>query len=263
MTASTPAGGRPSGDARAAEAWQALRRRTPARIGLGTAGSAIPTRHLLEFQLDHAQARDAVHLPLDVDQIADQFGAVLDGAPVCRVRSAAEDRASYLRRPDLGRRLRAEDASRLTRGQYDIVFVVADGLSAHAVHEHAAGLLRDVLARLSGWRIAPVVIATGARVALGDEIARALGADMVAVVIGERPGLSAADSLGVYLTYDPSVPRTDAERNCLSNIRPPHGTTYSTAARTLTLLMEQARQRRLTGVALKDDFTALPDPMDP
>jgi ethanolamine ammonia-lyase small subunit len=251
MNADIPASGAPN----AAAAWQALRQRTPARIGLGTAGAGIPTRHLLRFQLDHAQARDAVHLPLDVDRIAAQ----LAGLPVQRVRSAAEDRLSYLQRPDLGRRLRPEDASQLVCGAYDIAFVIADGLSAQAVHDHAAGLLHAVLANLPDWRVAPVVVATGARVALGDEIARNLGARMVAVLIGERPGLSSADSLGVYLTYDPSVPRTDSERNCLSNIRPPHGADYPSAARTLTTLMEQARLRQLTGVALKDDFIELPD----
>ncbi|HEY5836980.1 ethanolamine ammonia-lyase subunit EutC [Streptomyces sp.] len=259
---STPADRSADDAARQARAWQALRRHTPARIGLGTTGSAIPTRHLLEFQLDHAEARDAVHLPLDVDRLAGGLTGLLGGAPVLSVRSAAEDRASYLQRPDLGRRLHPRAAATLPHGEYDIAFVVADGLSARAVHDHAPGLLREVAAALPDWRAAPVVVATGARVALGDEVARALGARMVAVLIGERPGLSSADSLGVYLTYDPSVPRTDAERNCLSNIRPPHGTDYPTAAATLVRLMTQARLRRLTGVALKDDSPALPAPPD-
>ncbi|NNN36651.1 ethanolamine ammonia-lyase subunit EutC, partial [Streptomyces sp. S3(2020)] len=205
------------------ELWISLRRHTQARIGLGRSGSALPTRHRLELQTAHAAARDAVHSPFDPDAVA----AGLPGMPTVRVRSAAGDRLTYLQRPDLGRRLDATDRAHLPVGEWDVVFVVADGLSSRAVHEHAAAVVRATAARLAGWRIAPVVLAEQARVALGDDVGAAMGAELVVVLVGERPGMSAADSLGAYLTYRP-VPgvTTDADRNCLSNIRPPSGLSY-------------------------------------
>ncbi|WP_029009545.1 ethanolamine ammonia-lyase subunit EutC [Azospirillum halopraeferens] len=243
-----------------ADPWATLRAATRARIGLGRCGDGLPTAPLLDFQLAHARARDAVHTPFDAPAVA----AALDGAEgvpaVVEVRSAAPDRATYLKRPDLGRRLAPESAARLTPGTPDIVFVIADGLSATAVHAHAAPTLTAVLARLAGWRIGPVVLAHQARVALGDAIGERLGAAMVAVLIGERPGLSAADSLGIYLTLDPRPGRSDAERNCLSNIHPPDGLGYDAAADTLVRLMHAARERGLTGVGLKDEGAALPKP---
>ncbi|MDX6311689.1 MAG: ethanolamine ammonia-lyase small subunit [Streptomyces sp.] len=235
--------------------WSALRRHTQARIGLGRAGSALPTRHRLELQAAHAAARDAVHSPFDPDAVA----AALTGVPTLRVRSAAPDRLTYLQRPDLGRRLDPADRARLPRGDrgaWDLVFVIADGLSSRAVHDHAAPVLRATAALLPGpgWRTAPVVLAEQARVALGDDIAHALGATMVVVLIGERPGMSAADSLGAYLTYRPEPGRTtDADRNCLSNIRPPLGLSHGDAAAKLAALMRRARELELTGVALKDE----------
>ncbi|MFE2428323.1 ethanolamine ammonia-lyase subunit EutC [Streptomyces sp. NPDC059373] len=232
--------------------WAALRRHTQARIGLGRAGSALPTQHRLALQAAHAAARDAVHSPFDADAVA----GALTGLPTLRVRSAAPDRLTYLQRPDLGRRLDPADRARLPRGDWDLAFVIADGLSSRAVHEHAAAVLRATAALLPGpgWRTAPVVLAEQARVALGDDIAHTLGATMVVVLIGERPGMSAADSLGAYLTYRPRPGvTTDADRNCLSNIRPPLGLSHADAAAKLAALMRRARELGLTGVALKDE----------
>jgi ethanolamine ammonia-lyase small subunit len=170
---------------------------------------------------------------------------------VLEVHSAAPDRATYLQRPDLGRRLAAGTV--LARADADLAVVVADGLSPRAVHEHAAGVTTALLERLPGWSVAPVVVAHQGRVALGDEIGAALGARAVVVLIGERPGLSAADSLGAYLTWDPRPGRVDAERNCVSNIRPPHGLGYAQAADTLAALLTAARELGASGVALKDE----------
>lgn len=214
----------------------------------------MPLDAVLDFQLAHARARDAVHTPLDVPALA----AGLEGLDHVVVRSQAPDRGTYLRRPDLGRRIDAECLAYLPAGGWDAVFVLADGLSATAVQQHAVPLLRAVMARLHGWRIAPVVLATQARVALGDDIGGALGATLCAMLIGERPGLSVADSLGVYLTYGPRAGRRDSERNCISNIHPSGGLTYEMAATKLAWLMVEARQRRLTGVELKDDVAVLP-----
>ncbi|MEU6373446.1 ethanolamine ammonia-lyase subunit EutC [Streptomyces sp. NPDC046909] len=232
------------------ELWTSLRRHTQARIGLGRSGSALPTRHRLELQTAHAAARDAVHSPFDPDRVA----AGLTGMPTVRVRSAAGDRLTYLQRPDLGRRLDTTDRAHVPVGEWDVVFVVADGLSSRAVHEHAAAVVRETVARLGDWRVAPVVLAEQARVALGDDVASAMGAAMVVVLVGERPGMSAADSLGAYLTYRP-VPgvTTDADRNCLSNIRPPLGLSYEGAAGKLAGLMGRARELGVTGVGLKDE----------
>lgn len=236
-----------------ADPWTALRHHTRARIGLDRAGDGLPTPRLLEFQLAHAQARDAVHQAVDFTRIE----AELDAVTTVRVHSAAPDRITYLQRPDLGRRLDLACADSLIRGEYDIAFVIADGLSARAVQDHAIATLRETMQRLKDWKIAPVVLASQARVALGDEIAHLLGARMVAVLIGERPGLSAADSLGIYLTFDPKPGRRDSERNCISNIHPPDGLGYLGAAHKLVFLMTQARRLQLTGIGLKDDIPAL------
>ncbi|MFI5548900.1 ethanolamine ammonia-lyase subunit EutC [Streptomyces sp. NPDC051738] len=236
--------------------WAALRRHTQARIGLGRAGTSLRTRHRLELQTAHAAARDAVHSPFDSDTVA----AALPGLPTVRVRSAAPDRLTYLQRPDLGRRLDPTDRAHLPVGEWDVLFVIADGLSSRAVHDHAATMVRETVARLpADWQVAPVVLAEQARVALGDDIAAAMGAVLVVVLVGERPGMSAADSLGAYLTYRP-VPAvtTDADRNCLSNIRPPLGLTYEVAAGKLAGLMGRAREAGGTGVGLKDESDATP-----
>ena len=223
---------------------------TRARIALGRSGDALPTRRLLEFAYAHACARDAVASQVDFAAVAAQ----LEPLPTLRVRSAAPDRSTYLRRPDLGRRL-SKPSPALPHGPFDAVFMVADGLSAGAVQVHAAPLLQLVLPRLAGWSVAPVVLAEQGRVALGDEVAAEMNAEMVVVLIGERPGLSVPNSLGLYLTYAPRPGRRDSERNCISNIHA-DGLPYSTAADTLVWLMTEARQRKLTGVALKEAATA-------
>jgi ethanolamine ammonia-lyase small subunit len=235
--------------------WASLGRLTPARIALGRAGSGQPTRAVLAFALAHAQARDAVHAALDVAAVAAQVQAL--GFATLPLASAAPDRAAYLTRPDLGRRLSAAGQATLAAhpgGPFDLVFVVADGLSAAAVHTQAAPLLeamRPWIAR-GGWRVGPLVLATQARVALGDAVGAALKARAVVVLIGERPGLSSPDSLGAYLTFDPRPGRSDAERNCISNIRPA-GLPHDEAAFKLSWLIGEALRLRLTGVALKDE----------
>ncbi|MEO7688652.1 MAG: ethanolamine ammonia-lyase subunit EutC [Sphingomonas sp.] len=226
-----------------------LRAVTQARIALGRAGQALPTAALLDFQLAHARARDAVGAAFDTAG----FGAAIGGRAVTEVASRAPDHATYLQRPDLGRRLAEADAGKLTAGGEEVAFIVGDGLSGTAVQAHAAPMLLALFDRLPGLRIAPVILARHARVALGDEIGALLGVDLVVMLIGERPGLSAPDSLGAYLTWQPRPGRLDSERNCISNIRPPHGLSYARAADGIVWLMTAARSRRLTGVALKDE----------
>jgi len=236
--------------------WTALRRFTAARIGLKRTGASLATAPLLDFQLAHARARDAVHAPLDETRLVGDL-ARLAGLVVV-VSSAAEDRQSYLMRPDLGRRLAPAAATMLAphrnEAGYDIVFVVTAGLSAGAVQTHAGPILRSVLPTLHAehWRIAPLVLVRQGRVAVGDAIATALGADGVAVLIGERPGLSAPDSMGAYLTWQPGAGTTDADRNCISNIRP-EGLGYADTAFRLTHMLRVMRRLRLSGVQLKDD----------
>jgi ethanolamine ammonia-lyase small subunit len=238
--------------------WADLRRLTAARIGLKRTGASLATGPLLDFQLAHARARDAVHEPFDAARLAADLAEL--AAPVLTVASAATDRQRYLMRPDLGRRLAsgAEAVLAPHAGHYDIVFVVADGLSARAVAAHARPVLaRAVTAlRAEDWRIAPLVIVCQGRVAVGDAIAAALGADCVAVLIGERPGLTAPDSMGAYLTWQPRPHTTDADRNCISNIRP-EGIGYADAAFKLVHLLRAIRMRGLSGVALKDDSERL------
>ncbi len=233
--------------------WQRFLGVTRARIALGRAGDALPTQRALDFSYAHALARDAVTAPLDFAALAAGLGA-----PTVRVHSAAADRSTYLRRPDLGRTLAVDASGRLPEGPYDAVFVIADGLSASAVEAHAARLYEAVAARLTDWRLGPVVLAEQARVALGDEIGGKMRAAMVAVFIGERPGLTVPNSLGVYLTYAPRVGRRDSERNCISNIHA-DGLSYTAAADKLEWLMRRARTVQLTGVALKED-APLPEP---
>lgn len=234
------------------DAWAKLRRLTPARIALGRAGSSLPTAAQLAFQFAHARARDAVHHPLAVAPLCAALAE--RGQPVLTVHSAAVDRASYLQRPDLGRQLDAASCGRLAGGAFDVVFVIADGLSALAVERNALPLLDRVLPRLAaaGWTLAPVVIAEQGRVAIGDEIAVALGARMVVVLIGERPGLSSPDSLGLYLTWQPTIGSADAGRNCISNVRQ-EGLSADLAAHKLFHLMSEARAREVSGIALGDE----------
>jgi ethanolamine ammonia-lyase small subunit len=237
--------------------WQRFQRVTRARIALGRSGDALPTRRLLEFSYAHASARDAVAARADFDAIAAQLLPIAS----LRVASAAGDRSTYLRRPDLGRRLAPGAAATLPAGPFDAVFVIADGLSASAVQAHAVPLMKELHARLADWKLGPAVLAGQARVALGDEVGAAMGAAQVAVLIGERPGLSVPNSLGVYLTYAPQIGRRDSERNCISNIHG-DGLSYAAAAQMLVWLMTEARRLRLTGVGLKEDARGTPKPLD-
>jgi ethanolamine ammonia-lyase small subunit len=239
--------------------WSELRRWTAARIGLPRSGASLATAPLLELRLAHARARDAVHEPLDESRLCADLATL--GLPVLAVASAAADRQQYLMRPDLGRRLDADGAAALAAqaGDYDVAFVVADGLSARAVLAHARPLLAETLPALQaaeGWRIAPLTVVRRGRVAIGDVIAAALHASIVVMLIGERPGLSAPDSMGAYLTWQPGPRTTDADRNCISNIRP-EGLGYADAAFTLAHLLRAMRARGLSGVALKDEADRL------
>jgi len=238
--------------------WADLRRLTAARIGLERSGASLATAPLLGFKLDHARARDAVHEPLDEARlIADLAG--LDAAALS-VASAAADRKQFLMRPDLGRRLTpgADTALAPHATGHDVVFVIADGLSARAVQSHAAPVLKATLPMLrkDGWRIAPLVVVLNGRVAIGDAIAAQLRAKCVAVLIGERPGLTAPDSMGAYLTWQPGPRTTDADRNCISNVRP-DGIGYTDAAFKIAHLLRAMRTNGMSGVQLKDDSDRL------
>jgi ethanolamine ammonia-lyase small subunit len=228
---------------------EALRSYTPARIALERTGVSLATGPLLDFQLAHAQARDAVHAAIDVRMLCDELRRC--GLPALALESQAKDRLTYLRRPDLGRTLSADSTALLTRGEYDAVFVVADGLSALAVERHAVQLLRALLPLIADWRLAPVCVVEQGRVAIGDGIGEALGARLAVVLIGERPGLSSPDSLGVYITWEPRQGRKDSERNCISNIRE-EGLGYAAAAARLQHYMNESRRFQLTGLGLKD-----------
>ena len=234
------------------DTWVGLRRLTAARIGLARSGASLATAPLLEFKLAHARARDAVHEPLDRARLAADLGEF--GLPVRVAASAAEDRQTYLMRPDLGRRLApdAEAALAADADKYDVAIIIADGLSARAVQMHAPRVLAELLPKLRSVRIAPLVVVVHGRVAIGDTIATLLGADCAAVLIGERPGLTAPDSMGAYLTWRPGPQTTDADRNCVSNIRP-DGIGYADAAAKLAYLLGAIRVRRLSGVQLKDE----------
>ncbi|MGA9668518.1 MAG: ethanolamine ammonia-lyase subunit EutC [Terracidiphilus sp.] len=233
-----------------------LRALTPARVALGRTGVSLQTRDLLDFQRAHAQARDAVHARLEAAALAAHL-AELCHCAILRLHSAAVDRATYLQRPDLGRKL--DEISRalllnsaeIQRASFDLALIVADGLSALAVERHVLPLLKELLPRLEGWKMAPVCVVEQGRVAIGDEIGLALTSQISLVLIGERPGLSSPDSLGAYITWSPRPGRTDAERNCISNIRA-EGLTYAQAAAQLGFYLNEARRRQLTGVALKE-----------
>jgi ethanolamine ammonia-lyase small subunit len=239
--------------------WTELRRLTPARIGLRRTGASLATSALLDFQLAHARARDAVHEPLDEARLVSELAGL--GSPVLTVASAAgEDRQRYLMRPDLGRRLTPDAEATLApyANGYDLAIVVTAGLSARAVQLHAQPVLASVLPAFfaENWRIAPIVIVRHGRVAVGDAVAAALRASCVAVLIGERPGLTAPDSMGAYLTWQPNRHSTDADRNCISNIRP-QGIAYREAAFKVEHVLRVIRARRLSGVQLKDDSDRL------
>ena len=232
---------------------------TAARIGLARSGASLATSALLDFRLAHARARDAVHAALDEPKLLRDLEGV--GLPVLTIASAAPNRSQYLLRPDLGRSLAisAIDILEPRAAHYDVVFVVTEGLSAGAVQTHACPVLATLVPALAheGWRVAPIVLVRLGRVAIGDRVARALGADSVVILIGERPGLTAPDSMGAYLTWSPGPDTTDAERNCISNIRP-DGTSYADAALRIAHLQREMRARRLSGVALKDSSDTTP-----
>lgn len=243
--------------------WQELKRFTQARIALGRTGTSMPTKEVLDFSLAHAMARDAVHLALDADALEADIQA--QGFATIQVHSRAPDRASYLLRPDWGRSLdeaslsklrdykNAGNASNSAATPIDFLIVVGDGLSSLAVSRHAQPLLEEIRNALPAeWKVGPVVIACQARVAIADEIGEALGARIVVMLIGERPGLSSPDSLGIYLTYAPKHGCSDADRNCISNVRP-DGLSYAAAAKKLVWLAKEANRLKLSGVALKDE----------
>lgn len=230
-----------------------LRKLTPARVGLGRAGAGLTTQALLDFTLDHARARDAVHAPFESAAITAALTA--HGCSTLTVASGVADRADYLKRPDLGRKL-APESRTLLEGQgaagCDIALIIADGLSPAAVNAHAIALVAALLPKLDGLSLAPIAVARGARVALGDEIGALLAARMTIMLIGERPGLSAPQSLGAYVTVAPQPGRSDAERNCVSNIQSA-GLSFDEAAIKIAWLAREGLRRGITGVTLKDE----------
>ncbi len=239
--------------------WSKLRQYTPARIALGRSGTSLPTKPHLDFQLAHARARNAVHHELGAGAL--QTSLEQRGLKVLLLHSAAGNRPVYLQRPDKGRRLDDDSRAALSAlnrpGAYDVAFVIGDGLSSFAIEENAAPFLDVMLSKLKehGWSVAPITIVKEARVAVGDEVGQLLGAAMVVVLIGERPGLSSPDSMGIYLTFGPRVGLTDESRNCISNVRK-EGLSYAGAAHKLGYLMTEARSRKLSGVNLKDEAEA-------
>lgn len=245
--------------------WSHLRQFTDARIGLGRAGVSLPTDQLLAFQLAHAKAQDAVHLPLDVPTLCDRITAIdsrYTSIPPLQLHSQAPDRVTYLQRPDLGRRLDTSSRTLLSQAvdipvaPYDLAIVVVDGLSSLAVQNNAPPLIEVLCGDLAedaehDWRLAPLTVVQQGRVAIGDEVGELLNASAVLVLVGERPGLSSPDSLGLYLTWGPRRGLTDAHRNCISNVRPA-GLEHAEASRRLIYLLRESRRLQLTGVQLKD-----------
>ena len=245
--------------------WRDLRQFTDARIGLGRAGISLPTSEMLAFQLSHAQARDAVNFPLDINEMKAKLATVnAANARVLHLHSQAVDRVTYLQRPDLGRKLNENSRQLLldfvaeqqqsTQEKYDLAIVVADGLSSLAVQKNAVPFITELLSQLSVNKpltFAPITLVEQGRVAIGDDIGELLNAQIVMVLIGERPGLSSPDSLGLYLTWEPKTGLNDSLRNCISNIRPA-GLPYIDAARRAAYLLNEAKTLKLTGVNLKD-----------
>lgn len=235
------------------DGWDFLKQYTSARIAIGRSGGSLPTSEWLDFKLAHARARDAVHFDFDPASLADRIHAI--GCETLVVKTLASDRMTYLQRPDLGRRLNDESKYILSSrfGDYDLVIIVSDGLSSMAVERHALPLLQNLLSTLHAgyWKLAPIIVAPFARVALEDEAGSLLNARIALILLGERPGLGSPDSLGAYLVFGPKGGKTDAQRNCVSNIRP-EGLGYRAAADTLVYLLGEARKRGMSGVLLKD-----------
>jgi len=253
-----------------ANPWEALRQFTDARIALGRAGVSLPTTAQLAFQLAHAKARDAVHFALNVEQLTSSLRTEGVGASAHVLHSAASDRKVYLQRPDLGRRLDQASQQVLQASNpvtdsssarpYDLAFVMVDGLSALAIEQNAVPFLSALQRRMAAqeWRVAPLCVVQQGRVAVGDEVAELVGARAVVVLIGERPGLSSPDSMGLYLTWMPRIGLTDASRNCISNVRPA-GLNYEDAANKLYYLLSESRRRQFSGCDLKDEMTGAQD----
>ncbi|TEW53567.1 ethanolamine ammonia-lyase subunit EutC [Psychromonas sp. RZ22] len=244
------------------DAWEKLRQFTDARIGLGRVGTSIPTAELLRFQLSHAQAIDAVHVPLDIDELCLQFSSselLTPYLPLQKLHSKARDRMEYLQRPDLGRQLNEASISSLESSvdaRYDLVFVIADGLSSYAISHHAKHFLEMLISRLTEdtskhWNIAPIYVVQQGRVAVGDDVCETLNAKQVVLLIGERPGLSSPDSMGLYMTWNAKRGVEDSLRNCISNIRP-QGLTYQAATHKAHYLLTESHRREVSGVSLKD-----------
>ncbi len=236
------------------DCWEELRQFTDARIALGRTGASLPTKEVLGFSLSHARAKDAIHTPFDRASVATKLRQM--GLESINVSSAAPNRAIYLTRPDLGRKLSQDSREELLEKDYppvDVALFIGDGLSSKAVHKQAVPLIGHLMSYMKDLdlKIAPVVLAEQSRVALGDEVGALLNAKLVAVLIGERPGLSSPDSLGVYITYNPMVGRLESDRNCISNIRP-EGLSYEKAAFKMAWLIENAFAMGKTGIELKD-----------
>ena len=242
------------------DAWSQLRGATQARIALGRAGGSLPTGEWLDFKAAHAAARDAVHNPFDAPALAGEIAAL--GVEAIVVDSQAPDRFTFLQRPDLGRRLASgsvETVRRLAENPpAELAIIVSDGLSALAVHRQVVPLLAELVPRLTGggWRLAPILVVRFGRVAIQDEVGELVGANAALMLLGERPGLGSPDSLGAYLVYGPRVGNTDAQRNCVSNIRA-EGLPPVAAADTLEYLLVESRRRKLSGVSLKDERSLL------
>lgn len=247
--------------------WALLKDYTDARIGLGRAGISIPTSHSLAFQLAHAQAQDAVHLPLDVEYVIEQLGNINLNQEIFTpilLHSQAVNRTVYLQRPDLGRRLDKKSIEILKKvntlkdEKYDLSIVIVDGLSSLAIKENAQIFIKKLIEVLNfssqDWKIAPITIVQQGRVAIGDEVGQILNSKISIVLIGERPGLSSPDSMGLYLTYNPKVGLTDESRNCISNIRI-EGLSYEEAVKKTMYLLKESRKLELSGVNLKDRTT--------
>ncbi len=242
------------------DSWVALRRFTQARIALGRAGHAVPTKALLDFQLAHAEARDAVHFSWNIEAFAELVRGL--GEEVLILDTPIGSRDEYLRRPDLGRVLTVESRTRLkdsSAGEADVALIITNGLSSTAVERHGIPLLQTIMDsyRKRQFHVALISLVANGRVALSDDIGSVVAAKVAVIIVGERPGLSAADSLGIYLTYAPQPGNTDAERNCISNIRPPEGLSYEAAAAKLLYLTEEAMRRGISGVRLKDGMVDL------
>lgn len=240
--------------------WASLKAFTPARIAQGRVGHSLPTGELLKFQEAHAMARDAVYSNLEIGALSEQLSKIQN--LIFQAHSQAMNRQQYLQRPDLGRRL--NDASRQllienkSENVFDVAFVLADGLSASAINRHAVPVLEILMARLSAlnWKMAPITLVEQGRVAIADEIGFLLKAQIVVILIGERPGLSSPDSMGAYITFGPKIGLTDESRNCVSNIRT-EGLEYEFASDKILYLLQEMNRRQLSGVNLKDEMTPI------